>query len=156
MRNIATMHTTPTLADLHEPQAVSRRARAMVENRLDFLRELVERRIALGLTQAEIADLLGITPQAVSKYERYDWDPRLSTLERYANAVGVVLETTVSECPWSSSSGGEKAAFRVSIHSDEGHTSISLPALRIPSQPQTGAGWASAAESKRTDFALSA
>mgnify|MGYP002716411639 CR=1 FL=1 len=139
---------------VHADEAIANRAAAMVENRFDFLRELVKRRIDLGLTQAEVADLLGITPQAVSKYERYDWDPRLSTLERYANAVGAVLRTTVSPCPWSST--GDKLSFEVSIKPESGQTSITIPVHSITRQDLNASGWARAAESKRTDFALSA
>lgn len=149
------MTTQDEKRELFSDEAIEMRAGAMFDNRLDFLRELVERRIALDLTQAEVAELLGVSPQAVSKYERYDWDPRLSTLERYANAVGAVLTTTVSSCPWSSSSTSEKAAFRVSLSPDHGHTSVSISAWPVPAQPHSGSAW-SAVETKRTDFALSA
>lgn len=148
------MDTPQKHLSVHADEAIDNRAAAMVENRFDFLRELVQRRIDLGLTQAEVADLLGITPQAVSKYERYDWDPRLSTLERYANAVGVVLKTTVSPCPWSST--GDKLSFEVSVKPESGQMSITVPVHSLARQGLNTSGWARAAESKRTDFALSA
>lgn len=47
------------------------------------------------MTQKQVADLLGISQQAVTKLERYDSDPKLSSLRRYANAVGAIVEHRV-------------------------------------------------------------
>ncbi|MFA6298783.1 MAG: helix-turn-helix transcriptional regulator [Nocardioides sp.] len=58
--------------------------------------ELIQARINLGLTQTAVAELLGLSPQAIQKFERYDNDPKLSTLRRYANAVGVIVEHRVT------------------------------------------------------------
>lgn len=52
---------------------------------------LVRIRREAGLTQADVAELLGVTRQAVHKIERYDADLKLSTIERYANAVGALV-----------------------------------------------------------------
>ncbi|MDN5558781.1 MAG: helix-turn-helix domain-containing protein [Ruaniaceae bacterium] len=42
-----------------------------------------------------MAKLLGVSQQAINKFERYDSDPKLSTIRRYANAVGVLVEHRV-------------------------------------------------------------
>lgn len=57
---------------------------------------LVEARRAAGLTQQEVADLLGVKQSTISQFERYDNDPRLSTIRRYALAVGANVRHEVS------------------------------------------------------------
>ena len=52
---------------------------------------LIEARRGLGLSQRDVARLLGITQASVAAFERYDNDPRLSMLRRYALAVGVTI-----------------------------------------------------------------
>ena len=46
-------------------------------------------RIKAGMTQAELAERLGISPQAVSQYERGKKNPRLSTIQKFADALGI-------------------------------------------------------------------
>ena len=46
----------------------------------------------LGLTQAEVADRLGITQPALSQLESERARPRRATLQRLANALGIALE----------------------------------------------------------------
>lgn len=53
---------------------------------------LAEERKRLGLTQREVADLMGVTPGRVSQIENGDLDANeLATLSRYANALGARL-----------------------------------------------------------------
>lgn len=72
------------------------RAKVLAREHRHLRAELVRVRTENGLTQADVAQLLQITPQAVSKLERYDADPKLSTLARYANAVGALIEHRVT------------------------------------------------------------
>ncbi|MGH2831999.1 MAG: helix-turn-helix domain-containing protein [Solirubrobacteraceae bacterium] len=53
---------------------------------------LSELRRRLDLTQAVVADRLGVTQENVSQIERGDADVRLSTLSRYVEALGGQLE----------------------------------------------------------------
>jgi predicted transcriptional regulator len=74
----------------HEPRLpgfaeMAARRRALAE-------ELVERRIALGLSQTEVAARMGTSQSAVARLETGQADVRLSTLERYAAAVDNVLD----------------------------------------------------------------
>lgn len=64
--------------------------------REEMLRDLLEARRAAGLTQIEVAERMGTTQSAVSELEGGVGDPRLTTLQRYARAVGRRLETRVS------------------------------------------------------------
>jgi DNA-binding XRE family transcriptional regulator len=57
-----------------------------------LLRGLAARRAELGLSQEEVAARIGVTLAALAHLERGDTDPKLSTLERYAAALGQKLE----------------------------------------------------------------
>ncbi|MER5457952.1 MULTISPECIES: helix-turn-helix domain-containing protein [unclassified Micromonospora] len=53
---------------------------------------LAEERKRLGLTQREVAELMGVTPGRVSQIENGDLDVNeVATLSRYANALGARL-----------------------------------------------------------------
>jgi transcriptional regulator with XRE-family HTH domain len=114
--------------------------------RADYLliRDLVQVRIDSGKSQEDIAELLGISQQAVSKIERYDSDPKLSTLRRYSNAVGALVVHVV-EPDRGQLNRGEWVgrAFTVAPFEEvsAGHT-------------YAAAGVTSAASYKRTDVAL--
>lgn len=49
-------------------------------------------RLRRGLSQAEVATRAGTTQSAIARFEAGVADPRLSTAQRYADAVGVDLE----------------------------------------------------------------
>ena len=53
--------------------------------------ELAARRVKLGLTQTELAARMGTSQSAVARIESGEGDVRLSTLERYAAALGQEL-----------------------------------------------------------------
>lgn len=54
--------------------------------------ELAERRRAAGLSQTEIAARMGTSQSAVARLEAGQGDIRLSTLRRYAGALGHELQ----------------------------------------------------------------
>lgn len=68
---------------------------------------LVEARRSAGMTQADVAEALGVKQSTIAAFERYDNDPRLSTIRRYALAVGVSISHTVT--PSTSRSANESA-----------------------------------------------
>lgn len=53
-----------------------------------LLDELVSLRKRAGLTQTDVARLMGVRQPTVSQFETESSDPRISTLQRYARAVG--------------------------------------------------------------------
>lgn len=76
-------------------QMARARAKILASQDRRLKAELVELRHKSGLTQRDVAELIGVTQQAVQKIERYDSDPKSSTLRRYANAVGAIVEHQV-------------------------------------------------------------
>jgi transcriptional regulator with XRE-family HTH domain len=55
--------------------------------------KLLERRLALGLTQREVALAAGVSQQAVSYIERGVGIPRVTTLVRLSRVLGTDLAT---------------------------------------------------------------
>jgi predicted transcriptional regulator len=57
-----------------------------------LLRELASRREKLGLSQTAVAALMGTSQSAVARLESAEVDAKLSTIERYAAAIGQRVE----------------------------------------------------------------
>lgn len=70
---------------------VRARAKVLAREDREMKASLIQLRRAANLSQQDIADRLGVSQQAINKIERYDSDPKLSTLRRYANAVGALI-----------------------------------------------------------------
>jgi predicted transcriptional regulator len=60
----------------------------LADRRRGLIEELVQARLDGELTQTEIAARMGTSQSAVARLESGELDARLSTLERYAAAVG--------------------------------------------------------------------
>jgi transcriptional regulator with XRE-family HTH domain len=58
----------------------------------NIMRCLYDLRRSSGLTQAEVANRMGTTQSAISDLERTAVDPHVTTLQRYARAVGASLK----------------------------------------------------------------
>ena len=58
------------------------------DGRQRLVEELVTARLQLGLSQAEVAAHMGTSQSAVARLEGGEADMRLSTVQRYAAAVG--------------------------------------------------------------------
>ena len=67
---------------------------AQLRSRL--LQSCLTRRRELGLTQTSVAQAMGTTQSAVSDLEAGGTDARLSTLQRYARALGLRLTVGVT------------------------------------------------------------
>jgi ribosome-binding protein aMBF1 (putative translation factor) len=79
----------------HEP--VFPGFKEMAERRRTLGQELASRRQALGLSQTEVAARMGTSQSAVARLESGSGDLRLSTVARYAAAVGWDLELRLGE-----------------------------------------------------------
>ena len=55
-----------------------------------------ERREALGLSQTELAEAVGISAKSLSRYESGERDPRASDLVKIADALGCSVELLVN------------------------------------------------------------
>lgn len=70
-------------------------ARRLVRGDDKLLDDLVGMRRSKGLTQSDIGELMGVSQSAVARIESGERDPRLSTLRRYALAVGADVDHRV-------------------------------------------------------------
>lgn len=132
-------------------RAIRARAKVLASNDRTMKRELVQLRREAGLTQQNVADLMGCTQQAVQKLERHDADPKLSTLRRYVNAVGALVSHEVRR------DDGVSLWLAYGDRSQQGSATTSRTfalADFVSARTTKDTRWA--AESKRTDFALSA
>jgi ribosome-binding protein aMBF1 (putative translation factor) len=74
-----------------ERQLADERAAAMAAERQSLVHELAAQRQAAGLSQTEVAAMMGTSQSAVARLESGTADVRASTLERYAAAIGSEL-----------------------------------------------------------------
>jgi len=65
--------------------------RRMSDERRQLVADLAEQRRWAGLSQTEVAARMGTSQSAVARLESGDADVRVSTLERYAAAIGSQL-----------------------------------------------------------------
>ena len=56
-------------------------------------------RVEAGLTQKELAEKLYIPYQSINQWERGKRNPKLETLRKIANALGIPLETFIDMSP---------------------------------------------------------
>lgn len=78
------------------------RYRASYGSYLDLRADLTEHREAVGLTQAQVASVLGISQPAISNFEGSNSSATMvSTLISYAAAIGLEIEFTIkkADCP---------------------------------------------------------
>ena len=74
---------------------IEKLAAELVVTHRRFLRSLVEARKEAGLSQVQVAERMATSQPNVSAFERYDANPTLSTIRRYALAVGAHLRADV-------------------------------------------------------------
>lgn len=79
--------------DRRDPK--TRLALHLVDEDHRLVESLIRLRRASGLTQQDVAERMGVTQSAVARIETSQRDPRLSTLRRYAMAVGACVSHTV-------------------------------------------------------------
>lgn len=77
-------------------EGAGERVERMARERGRMVRELAAQRQAAGLSQTEVAALMGTSQSAVARLESGIADVRASTLERYAAAIGGQISWRVS------------------------------------------------------------
>ncbi|GEL93890.1 helix-turn-helix domain-containing protein [Cellulomonas composti] len=76
-------------------ELIARRADTLIEDHAALRATLVRLRREHGLSQAVVAERMGVSQPTVAGFERDDANPTLSTLRRYALAVGAKTRTVV-------------------------------------------------------------
>lgn len=69
---------------------------ALADNEMRWA--LIESRKRAGYSQRELAEIIGVSQPTIANFERHENDPRLSTLRRYALAVGAEIRHQVRIC----------------------------------------------------------
>jgi len=95
MKNHANLEDLATLVGIDIDSPEQQRAVELVRRDREFLAALVKVRKDRGLTQEDVAVLLGVTQPTVAAFERQEGDPKLSTIRRYAQAVGALVKHVV-------------------------------------------------------------
>lgn len=100
-----------------------------------LLARLVEIRKS-RMSQAEVAESLGLTQATVSAFERLGNDPKLSSVRRYAKAIGVMIRHQVDPEP-----GDCNASHFLSHVGAHGVLSTETAASRARQISKFGARW---------------
>ncbi|MCC0765963.1 helix-turn-helix transcriptional regulator [Micrococcus luteus] len=72
-------------------------ANELVRQTNDIMADLVRERHRKDLKQWQVAERMGTTREAVAQLERQDTNPTLSTIRRYALAVGARIQVRVTD-----------------------------------------------------------
>lgn len=136
-RHVATLDTT----------LIKARAKVLAREDRELKVALIRVRRETGLSQKDVADRLGVTQQSIHKLERYDSDPKASTLRRYANAVGALVEHHVHTDIGQSVHLAARNKW-INASSNQGHSIEFMGADRVRA---TKSGWKT---SSRSDFDL--
>ncbi len=101
----------------------TRRELQAVERDARLIETLVRLRRARGLTQAQVAERMNRSQPAVSDFERLGGDPHLSTVRRYALAIGVDITHTVHvpDAPPAETAAGGVARIHLDATRGEGN-----------------------------------
>lgn len=91
------MDSVSQFVGIDTANAEQRLASSLVDETQDMMHDLLQRRHAGNMTQKNVADIIGVSRTAITHFERYDADPKMSTIVRYALAIGARIEIKVSD-----------------------------------------------------------
>lgn len=100
-------------------------ADALIDSHEKLLSNLVAMRKRHRLTQDVVAERMGVSQPTVAAFERYDANPTLATIRRYALAVGASIQHVVEDdcCRYSE----DRFAEVLTGKSGVGHWLVSQP-----------------------------
>ncbi|GII98405.1 hypothetical protein Slu03_07830 [Sediminihabitans luteus] len=130
------------------PQA--RLAMELAREDQQLIVRLVEYRERAGISQAALAELMGLSQPTISAFERIGNDPRLSTVRRYARALGVMVRHLVdvdTEC------GDSHFIAHVSDRGVSQHETAAAIRRGISRPPITPRNWSSIEPDRARAFA---
>lgn len=78
-----------------EQSSIGERAEQLVESHYRLMEELISLRKKNRLSQDVVGERMGISQPAVASFENHDSNPTLSSIRRYALAVGARIEHKV-------------------------------------------------------------
>ena len=125
---------------MNDPEFLAAYRDAIARHQL--LDALVAERRACSLTQKEVARRMGVKQPTVSGFETEDSDPRLSTLQRYARAVGARVgwklhgATKLSWCPFEP--GPHEGRWRRPDRTEPGSATKNEQTAHDPALARTG------------------
>lgn len=85
-------------------------------------KRIVYHRQRLGITQNKLAEYLGVTPQAVSKWENDQACPDITTLPRLAEIFGISIDELLGRVPYSAQTVHEAELIDDDDDGDETHS----------------------------------
>lgn len=74
---------------------VEARADSLEDAHYDLMRDLIRLRKLHELSQETVAERMSVSQPTVAAFERYDSNPTLATIRRYAVAVGARIQNSV-------------------------------------------------------------
>jgi len=80
-----------------ELRRIEELAEYLVEADLSLMQDLVALRHKRGLSQIAVGERMGVSQPAVASFEAYDSNPTLSSIRRYALAVGGQITHSVKD-----------------------------------------------------------
>ena len=89
------MSTLDELLGLDPTSPEALRADLLAENDQELLDALVRVRRDRGLSQADVAKVMGVKQPTIADFEAHDSNPTLSRIRRYAHAVGALVSHRV-------------------------------------------------------------
>jgi len=69
----------------------------MLYHSSEIIKKLVEERHRQNMTQQEIADIMGVLPSNLARFESGSRIPTLVVLEKYANALGKHIDIKICD-----------------------------------------------------------
>lgn len=66
-------------------------AMEILKEQREFIESLIKIREAKGLSQADVGQLLGLSQSAVAQFEKYDSNPTMGSIRRYAMVFGASI-----------------------------------------------------------------
>ena len=119
--------------------------RRMSAERRRLVADLTAQRRSAGLSQTEVAARMGTSQSAVARLETGDADVRVSTLERYAAAIG--SQVAWQARPGRTQPGEDHPGLE---RAGQGHLARAQSDVMQPGSPQAGQGHLARAQSDQT------
>jgi len=98
-----------------------RKADRAIKPRFEIVEQVVERRIELGISQAELAEKADTHQSRISKIESAEFDLRLSTLTKIAEALG--CQVCIQLVPFSE---GRYQSIQIPIETDSRENTVNI------------------------------